>query len=99
MLRPTDEDARRIEKLTRINQALIQRMERMDEMRGSSYALTRTAAMLEREIMERNADLERALPSSAPSTPSSPRRARLPTRRTGRSRASCARRATTCCSR
>ena len=61
MLRPTDEDARRIEKLTRINQALIQRMERMDEMRGSSYALTRTAAMLEREIMERNADLERAL--------------------------------------
>ena len=61
MLRPTDEDARRIEKLTRINQALIQRMERMDEMRGSSYALTRTAAMLEREVMERNADLERAL--------------------------------------
>ena len=61
MLRPTDADARKIEKLTRINQALIQRMERMDEMRGSSYALTRTAAMLEREIMERNADLERAL--------------------------------------
>ena len=30
-------------------------------MRGSSYALTRTAAMLEREVMERNADLERAL--------------------------------------
>jgi len=61
MLRPTDEDARKIEKLTRINQALIQRMERMDEARGSSYALTRTAAMLEREIMERNADLERAM--------------------------------------
>lgn len=61
MLRPTDEDARKIEKLTRINQALIQRMERMDELRGSSYALTRTAAMLEREIMARNADLERAL--------------------------------------
>ena len=61
MLRPSDEDARRIEKLTRINEALIQRMERMDEMRGSSYALTRTAAMLEREVMERNADLERAL--------------------------------------
>ena len=61
MLRPTDEDARKIEKLTRINQALIQRMERMDEVRGSSYALTRTAAMLEREVMERNADLERAL--------------------------------------
>jgi signal transduction histidine kinase len=61
MLRPTDEDARKVEKLTRINQALIQRLERMDEVRGSSYALTRTAAMLEREVMARNADLERAL--------------------------------------
>ena len=61
MLRPTDDDARRIEKLTRINEALIQRLDRMDEMRGSSYALTRTAAMLEREIVARNADLERAL--------------------------------------
>lgn len=61
MLRPEDDDARKVEKLTLINQALIARMERMDEMRGSSYALTRTAAMLEREVMERNADLERAL--------------------------------------
>jgi signal transduction histidine kinase/CheY-like chemotaxis protein len=61
MLRPTDDDARRIEKLTRINEALIQRLDRMDDMRGSSYALTRTAAMLEREIVARNADLERAL--------------------------------------
>lgn len=61
MLRPEDDDARKIEKLTRINEALIARMERMDEMRGSSYALTRTAAVLEREVMERNADLERAL--------------------------------------
>ena len=40
---------------------LIQRLERMDDMRGSSYSLTRTAAMLEREIVARNADLERAL--------------------------------------
>ena len=61
MLRPTDDEPRRIEKLTRINEALIQRLERMDDMRGSSYALTRTAAMLEREIVARNADLERAL--------------------------------------
>ena len=36
MLRPTDDAARRIEKLTRINEALIQRLERMDDMRGSS---------------------------------------------------------------
>jgi signal transduction histidine kinase len=61
MLRPTDDDPRRIEKLTRINEALMQRLDRMDEMRGSSYALTRTAAMLEREIVARNSDLERAL--------------------------------------
>jgi signal transduction histidine kinase len=61
MLRQTDDPPRQIEKLTRINDALIQRLERMDDMRGSSYALTRTAAMLEREILARNADLERAL--------------------------------------
>ena len=61
MLRPTDDAARRIEKLTRINEALIQRLDRLDDIRGSSYALTRTAAMLEREVVARNADLERAL--------------------------------------
>jgi signal transduction histidine kinase len=61
MLRQTDDPRRQIEKLERITDALIQRLERMDDMRGSSYALTRTAAMLEREILARNADLERAL--------------------------------------
>jgi signal transduction histidine kinase len=61
VLRPTDDDERRIDKLTRINEALIQRLERMDDLRGSSYSLTRTAAALEREIVARNADLERAL--------------------------------------
>ena len=61
VLRPTDDDPRRIEKLTRINEVLIQRLERMDDLRGSSYSLTRTAAALEREIVARNADLERAM--------------------------------------
>jgi signal transduction histidine kinase/CheY-like chemotaxis protein len=61
MLRPTDDGARRIEKLERINAALIQRLDRLDDIRSSSYALTRTAAMLEREVVARNADLERAL--------------------------------------
>lgn len=61
MLRPTDDAERRIEKLTRINEALVQRLDRLDDIRSSSYALTRTAAMLEREIVARNADLERAL--------------------------------------
>jgi signal transduction histidine kinase len=61
MLRTTDDLARQVEKLTRINEALIQRLERIDDMRGSAYSLTRAAAMLEREIVARNADLERAL--------------------------------------
>lgn len=61
MLRPGDDERRQIEKLTRINDVLIARMARMDAVRGSSYALTRTTAMLEREIVARNADLERAL--------------------------------------
>lgn len=61
MLRDTDSPERRIEKLERINAALMQRLERMEETRGSSYALTRTAAMLEREVLARNRDLERAL--------------------------------------
>lgn len=61
MLRPTDDDPRRVEKLTRINEALIQRLDSLDDIRSSSYALTRTAAMLEREVVARNADLERAL--------------------------------------
>lgn len=61
MLRTTDDLARQVEKLTRINDALIQRLERIDDMRGSAYSMTRAAAMLEREIVARNADLERAL--------------------------------------
>lgn len=61
MLRPTDDDPRKIDKLQRINAALIQRLDRIEDMRGSSWSLTRTAAMLEREIVARNADLERAL--------------------------------------
>lgn len=61
MLRDTDSPERRIQKLERINAALMQRLARMEETRGSSYALTRTAAMLEREVLARNRDLERAL--------------------------------------
>lgn len=61
MLREADGPARRVEKLERINAALIQRIERIEESRGPAYALTRAAAVLEREIVARNCDLERAL--------------------------------------
>lgn len=61
MLRESDGPERRIEKLEQINAALMQRLQRMEETRGSSYALTRTAAMLEREVLARNRELEKAL--------------------------------------
>lgn len=61
MLRDDDDPARRIAKLERIVAALVQRLERSEEARGPAYALTRAAALLEREIIARNDDLERAL--------------------------------------
>ncbi len=61
MLRHDDDPARRIAKLERIVDALVQRLERSEDARGPSYALTRAAALLEREIIARNDDLERAL--------------------------------------
>lgn len=61
MLRDSDDLARRVEKLLKINVALMQRLERVEETRGPAYALTRTAAMLEREVVARNRDLEQAL--------------------------------------
>lgn len=61
MLRDGDGPARRVEKLEKINAALIGRLERVQEHRGPAYALTRTAAVLEREVVARNRDLETAL--------------------------------------
>ncbi len=61
MLREDDGPERRVEKLQKITAALMQRLERIEEMRGPAYALTRTRAVLEREILARNRDLEEAL--------------------------------------
>lgn len=61
MLRDDDSPERREAKLLRINQALMRRLERMDEGRGSSHALSQAAALLEREVLARNLDLERTL--------------------------------------
>jgi signal transduction histidine kinase/CheY-like chemotaxis protein len=61
MLRDSDDPARAVAKLTRINAALIERLERIEESRGPAYALTRAAAVLEREVVARNRDLEQAL--------------------------------------
>lgn len=61
MLRETDSAERRVEKLQRINAALIRRLEQIEDSRGPAYALSRATAVLERELMARNLDLETAL--------------------------------------
>lgn len=61
MLRDSDSPARRTEKLLKITAALMNRLERIEENRGPAYALTRATAVLEREIVERNRDLENTL--------------------------------------
>ncbi len=61
MLRSSDSAERQIQKLQRINAALIRRMDIIDEARGSTHALSQAAAVLEREVVARNLDLERAL--------------------------------------
>ena len=55
------EQARQIDKLKKINAALIRRIDQLDQTRSSTYALSQAAAMLEKEVMARNRDLERTL--------------------------------------
>lgn len=72
MLRPSEppppeagasetDPARALAKLKRINEALIRRVDQLEETRSSAYALSQAAAMLEKEVMIRNLELERAL--------------------------------------
>ncbi|WP_096786057.1 hybrid sensor histidine kinase/response regulator [Rhodobacter sp. CZR27] len=61
MLRDGDSPERQIEKLKRINAALIDRLDRADASRGSHWMLFQTAAVLEQELLARNRDLEQAL--------------------------------------
>ncbi len=61
MLRDDDDAERRIEKLGRINAALIERLERYDSKRGSAWSLFQAAMALEKEIAARSHDLECAL--------------------------------------
>ncbi len=61
---PADDTAAlsdRVQKLERINAALIGRLDRQDEARGSAYATFQAAMALEREIKTRNRELEEAL--------------------------------------
>jgi signal transduction histidine kinase/CheY-like chemotaxis protein len=61
MLREGDNLDRRIEKLGRINAALIERLDRYDSTRGSAWSLFQAALVLEKEVVARTRDLERAL--------------------------------------
>ncbi len=61
MLREGDDVERRIEKLGRINAALIERLDRYDSTRGSAWSLFQAAMVLEKEVAARTRDLERAL--------------------------------------
>jgi signal transduction histidine kinase/CheY-like chemotaxis protein len=61
MLRDGDDLERRIEKLGRINAALIERLDHYDKTRGSAWSLFQAALALEKEVAARNRDLERAL--------------------------------------
>jgi signal transduction histidine kinase len=61
MLRDGDDLERRNEKLGRINAALIERLDRYDNTRGSAWSLFQAALVLEKEVAARTRDLEQAM--------------------------------------
>lgn len=61
MLRDDDSDARKIEKLSRINQVLIDRIDRIEGARGSAWSMFQAAVALEQEVLARTRQLEQAL--------------------------------------
>lgn len=61
MLRDNDNLERRNEKLGRINAALIERLDRYDNTRGSAWSLFQAAMVLEKEVVARTRDLEKAM--------------------------------------
>ncbi|WCR10846.1 hybrid sensor histidine kinase/response regulator [Paracoccus stylophorae] len=61
MLRDDDPPERRIEKLRRINDVLIGRIDRLEESRGSAWSMFQAAVALEQEVLTRTRQLEKAL--------------------------------------
>ena len=61
MLRDSDDPVRRAEKLERIARVLIERVDRLEETRGSAWSMFQAAVALEREALARTRDLEQAL--------------------------------------
>lgn len=60
-LRQDDSSARRIEKLTRIADVLVDRIDKLEEGRGSAWSMFQAAVALEQEVKARTRDLEKAL--------------------------------------
>ncbi|MBU3030928.1 ATP-binding response regulator [Paracoccus marinaquae] len=61
MLRDDDPPARQVEKLQRINQVLIERIDRLEESRGSAWSMFQAAVALEQEVLTRTRQLEKAM--------------------------------------
>lgn len=57
----TDDPAARARKLQRINEVLIDRVEKLEASRGSAWSMFQAAVALEKEVHARTSDLERAL--------------------------------------
>jgi signal transduction histidine kinase/CheY-like chemotaxis protein len=60
-LRDDDSPERRVEKLTRISDVLVARIDRLEESRGSAWSMFQAAVALEHEVQVRSRELEQAL--------------------------------------
>lgn len=61
LVRPDDDPDRRVEKLRKISEVLIDRIDRLEESRGSAWSMFQAAVALEQEVEARTRQLERAL--------------------------------------
>lgn len=100
MLREDDSAARKVEKLTRINQVLIDRIDRLEESRGSAWSMFQAAVALEQEVLTRTRQLEQAMADlSQRNRELAVARRGPPKRPTARRPGSCVQPATICCNR
>lgn len=60
-MRGDDSPARRAEKLSKISDVLVARIDRLEETRGSAWSMFQAAVALEQEVHLRSRELERAL--------------------------------------
>ncbi|KGJ05344.1 ATPase [Paracoccus halophilus] len=60
-MRKDESEARRVEKLTRITDVLVERIDRLEAGRGSAWSMFQAAVALEQEVEARTRELEQAL--------------------------------------